>query len=79
MSIDSSIVVYIFRVFFEGIVDAKPNPKFEWYFNDQPIIPGNKKSAIQYITVQYCAVQDSLYAYVYINTTNFTTDKKVSQ
>ena len=35
-----------------------------------------KKSAIQYITVQYCAVQDSLYAYVYINTTNLTTDKK---
>ena len=28
------------RVFFEGIVDAKPNPKFNWYFEDEPIIPG---------------------------------------
>ena len=29
------------KVFFEGIVDAKPNPKFNWFFDDEPIIPGN--------------------------------------
>ena len=28
------------KVFFEGIVDAKPQPKFSWYFNDNPIFPG---------------------------------------
>ena len=28
------------KVFFEGIVDAKPQPKFSWYFNDEPIFPG---------------------------------------
>ena len=28
------------KVFFEGIVDAQPQPKFSWYFNDEPIIPG---------------------------------------
>ena len=28
------------RMFFEGIVDAQPNPKFAWYFEDEPIIPG---------------------------------------
>ena len=28
------------KVFFEGIVDAQPQPKFNWYFNDEPIIPG---------------------------------------
>lgn len=30
------------RVFFEGIVDAQPNPKYAWYFNDEPVIPGHK-------------------------------------
>jgi len=30
------------RVFFEGIVDAQPNPKFAWYFEDEPVIPGHK-------------------------------------
>jgi len=30
------------KVFFEGIVDAKPQPKFSWYFNDEPIFPGQK-------------------------------------
>ena len=30
------------KVFFEGIVDAQPQPKFSWYFNDEPIVPGNK-------------------------------------
>ena len=29
------------KVFFEGIVDAQPQPKFNWYFNDEPIVPGN--------------------------------------
>ena len=28
------------KVFFEGIVDAKPQAKFEWYFNDEPINKG---------------------------------------
>ena len=28
------------KVFFEGIVDAQPQPKFSWYFNDEPIVPG---------------------------------------
>jgi len=28
------------KVYFEGIVDAQPQPKFNWYFDDQPIIPG---------------------------------------
>jgi len=30
------------KVFFEGIVDAQPNPKFCWYFNDEPVFPGQK-------------------------------------
>jgi len=30
------------KVFFEGIVDSQPNPKFAWYFEDEPIIPGHK-------------------------------------
>jgi len=30
------------KVFFEGIVDAQPQPKFNWYFNDEPIVPGQK-------------------------------------
>ena len=32
------------KVFFEGIVDAQPQPKFNWYFNDEPIVPGNLNS-----------------------------------
>ncbi|XP_040580693.1 uncharacterized protein [Lepeophtheirus salmonis] len=28
------------RIFFEGIVDAQPHPTFEWYFEDELIVPG---------------------------------------
>ena len=34
------------KVFFEGIVDAQPQPKFNWYFNDEPIVPGSFDSEI---------------------------------
>ena len=26
--------------YLKGIVDAQPNPKFAWYFDDEPVIPG---------------------------------------
>ena len=29
------------RVFFEGIVDAQPQPVFSWYFDDEEIVPGS--------------------------------------
>ena len=38
--IEGSAVEESCKVFFEGIVDAQPNPKFNWYFNDEPIVPG---------------------------------------
>jgi len=38
--IEGSAVEEGCKVFFEGIVDAKPQPKFNWYFNDEPIFPG---------------------------------------
>jgi len=40
--IEGSAVEESCKVFFEGIVDAQPQPKFSWYFNDEPIIPGQK-------------------------------------
>jgi len=40
--IEGSAVEEGCKVFFEGIVDAKPQPKFHWYFNDEPIFPGQK-------------------------------------
>ena len=41
------------KVFFEGIVDAKPQPKFSWYFNDEPIFPG-------FLAFQHLACQSNL-------------------
>ena len=38
--IEGSAVEESCKVFFEGIVDAQPQPKFSWYFNDEPIVPG---------------------------------------
>ena len=38
--IEGSAVEESCRFFFEGIVDAQPQPKFSWYFNDELIIPG---------------------------------------
>ena len=35
------------KVFFEGIVDAQPQPKFSWYFNDEPIVPGGGKLVLE--------------------------------
>eukprot|EP00090_Calanus_glacialis_P010651 TRINITY_DN19094_c0_g1_i3.p1 TRINITY_DN19094_c0_g1~~TRINITY_DN19094_c0_g1_i3.p1 ORF type:complete len:1028 (-),score=301.07 TRINITY_DN19094_c0_g1_i3:126-3209(-) len=40
--IEGSAVEESCKVFFEGIVDAQPQPKFSWYFNDEPIVPGQK-------------------------------------
>jgi len=40
--IEGSAVEESCKVFFEGIVDAQPQPKFNWYFNDEPIVPGQK-------------------------------------
>jgi len=40
--IEGSAVEESCRFFFEGIVDAQPQPKFSWYFNDELIIPGQK-------------------------------------
>jgi len=28
------------RVYFEGILDAQPHPVFSWFFNDEPVVPG---------------------------------------
>ena len=46
--IEGSAVEESCKVFFEGIVDAQPQPKFSWYFNDEPITPG-MTSYSQYI------------------------------
>ena len=40
------------KVFFEGIVDAQPQPKFSWYFNDEPIVPGMCFHTLLFISVQ---------------------------
>ena len=29
-------------LFFEGIVDAQPQPVFSWYFDDEEIVPGSR-------------------------------------